>query len=192
MTNRGRGIALIGYRGTGKSTVGRVLAERLGRPFADADREVESQVGRSIRSIFLEDGEPPFREAEAQVLASLAERLEGGVLATGGGAILLESNRRVLRRFGFVAWLTADADTLAHRLQASRRGVNDRPPLTVAGTLLEIAEVLEARTPLYRETADAEVSTIGLDAEQVAEAVLEAWSRHLSEQAGNHFPNRPG
>jgi shikimate kinase len=179
-TTRGRGIALIGYRATGKSTVGRLLAERLARPFADADREVEALDGRSIRSIFLEDGEPAFREREAQVLASLAHSLEGGVVATGGGAILLEANRQVLREFGFVAWLTADADTLARRLRSSRRGVDDRPPLTVAGTLAEIAEVLEARTPLYRQTADAEVSTVGRNAEQVVEAVLEAWSRHPS------------
>jgi shikimate kinase len=178
---KGRGIALIGYRGTGKSTVGRLLAERLNRPFADADREVEALDGRSIRSIFLEDGEPAFREREARVLADLAERLaEGGVVATGGGAILLESNRRVLREFGFVAWLTADADTLARRLRSSRRGVEDRPPLTVAGTLAEISGVLEARTPLYREVADAEVSTVARDAEQVADAVLEAWSRQGS------------
>jgi shikimate kinase len=180
-TTSGRGIALIGYRGTGKSTVGRLLAERLDRPFADADREVEALDGRSIRSIFLEDGEPAFREAEARVLADLAARLaDGGVVATGGGAILLESNRQVLREFGLVVWLTADADTLAHRLRSSRRGVDDRPALTVAGTLAEIAEVLEARTPLYREAADAEVSTVGRNAEQVVEAVLEAWSRHPS------------
>lgn len=178
---RGRGIALIGYRATGKSTVGRFLADRLGRPFADSDREVEALDGRSIRDIFATDGEPAFREIEARVLADLADRLaEGGVLATGGGAILLEGNRRVLRRFGLVAWLTADAGTLARRLRASRRGVDDRPALTVAGTLDEIAEVLEVRTPLYREAADVEVSTVGRHADQVAEAVLEAWARHPS------------
>jgi shikimate kinase len=178
---KGRGIALIGYRATGKSTVGRILAERAGVPFADADREVEAVDGRLIRDIFAEDGEPAFREVEARVLADLADRLaEGGVLATGGGAILLERNRRALRRFGFVAWLTADADTLARRLRSSRRGVDDRPALTAAGTLEEIAGVLEGRTPLYREAADAEVSTVGRDAEQVADAVLEAWTRHPS------------
>ncbi len=179
-TGRGRGIALIGYRATGKSTVGRLLADRLNRPFADADREVEALDGRSIRSIFLEDGEPAFREREARVLADLADRLaEGGVVATGGGAILLEANRRVLREFGLVVWLTADPDTLTARLRSSHRGVGDRPALTSAGTLAEIAGVLEARTPLYREVADAEVSTVGRNAEQVADVVLEAWSRHL-------------
>jgi shikimate kinase len=183
MISSRRGIALVGYRGTGKSTVGRLLAERLGRPFLDADREVEALEGRPIRSIFAEHGEPAFREREARVLADLAGRLavEGGVLATGGGAILLEANRRVLREFGFVAWLTADAETLARRLRSSRRGVDDRPPLTAAGTLDEIAGVLEARTPLYREVAHAEVSTLGLDAARVADAVLDAWTRHQRE-----------
>jgi shikimate kinase len=182
MTGRRRGIALVGYRATGKSTVGRLLAGRLGVPFADADREVEALDGRPIRDIFAEDGEPAFREVEARVLADLAARLleEGGVLATGGGAILLEGNRRLLREFGFVAWLTADADTLADRLLASRRGVDDRPALTAAGTLAEIAGVLEARTPFYREVADAEVSTVGRDTSLVADAVLEARDRHRS------------
>ena len=175
---RGRGIALVGYRATGKSTVGRILAGRLGVPFADADREVEALAGRAIRAIFVEDGEPAFRELEARVLADLTETWAGGVLATGGGAILLERNRDLLREFGFVAWLTADAATLAERLRAAPRGVEDRPALTGSGTLAEIAEVLEARTPLYRAVADAEVSTVGLDAEQVAEAVLEARAMH--------------
>jgi shikimate kinase len=174
-----RGIVLVGYRATGKSTVGRIVADRLGRPFADADREVEARAGRSIRSIFTEDGEPAFREWENRVLADLTTRITGGVVATGGGAILHEGNRKRLRDFGFVAWLTADAATLARRLESSRRNLDDRPALTAAGTLAEIAEVLEARTPFYREVAHASVETSGLTAEQVAEAVLEAWSLHL-------------
>ena len=177
--DRGRGISLVGYRGTGKSTVGRIVADRLGRPFADADREVEALAGRSIRSIFEEDGEAAFRHWEARALDGLASRLVGGVLATGGGAVLAESNRRSLRDFGLVIWLTADADTLARRLMASRRGVDDRPGLTPAGTLAEIAGVLESRTPLYREVADLVVETAGRSTESVADAVLEGWSRLL-------------
>jgi shikimate kinase len=175
-----RGIALIGYRGTGKSTVGLILAERLERQFVDLDREIERRARREIRAIFDEDGEPAFRALESRALVDMAEstRLRGGILATGGGAVLLDSNRRLIRQIGFVAWLTADADTLARRLRASQRGVDDRPALTAAGTLAEIAEVLEGRTPLYREVADAEVSTVGRDPEQVADAVLEAWARH--------------
>jgi shikimate kinase len=183
MTNaraRGRGIALVGYRGTGKSTVARIIADRLDRPFADSDREIEVRAGRSIRAIFEEQGEPAFREKEARALLDLTQSTERrGVLATGGGAILLGFNRRLIREYGFVAWLTADPDTLARRIQASQRGLDHRPSLTAAGTLAEIAGVLEARTPLYREVADAEVDTSGRSAEQVADAVLEAWSLHL-------------
>jgi shikimate kinase len=177
------GIALVGYRATGKSTVGRILAERLGKRFADADREVESLAGRSIRSIFLEDGEPAFRAWEARVIDTLTTRPGGGVLATGGGAILLESNRKRLKDFGLVVWLTADAETLTRRLQSSRRSVEDRPALTSAGTLAEIAEVLELRTPLYREVAHSSVSTEGKTAEQVASDVLKAWGRYLESTA---------
>jgi shikimate kinase len=173
-----RGIVLVGYRATGKSTVGRIIAERLGKPFADADREVETLVGRSIRSIFQEEGEPAFRAWEARVIDELAHRLVGGVLATGGGAILLESNRKRLRDFGFVVWLTAEAETLTRRLLFSRRGVEDRPALTSSGTLGEIAGVLEARKPLYQEVAHVSVSTEGRTADQVAAAVLEAWLHH--------------
>lgn len=185
---RGRGIALVGYRGTGKSTVGRLLADRLGRDFVDLDREIEARDGRPIRAIFAEDGEPAFREREARAFLDLTGRPGGAVLATGGGAILAEGNRRALREFGFVAWLTAEPDTLASRLRASRRGVEDRPPLTPAGTLAEIAGVLGARTPLYREVADVAVATDRRTADQVAEAVLEAWARHPPIPVGEEAP----
>ncbi len=177
------GLALVGYRGTGKSTVGRIVAHRLGRPFADADREVEAAEGLSIRSIFAERGEPAFREAEARVIADLAGRMASGVVATGGGSVLDPGNRRALRRFGFVAWLAADPDTLAARLSRSGTGVLDRPALTPLGTLAEIAEVLAARAPLYREVADAVIETAGRSVDQVADAVLDAWSRHQADDA---------
>jgi len=170
------GLALVGYRGTGKTSVGRGLAHRLGRRFVDSDREVEARAGLSIREIFAEGGEPSFREWEALVLLDLTAQPGGAIVATGGGAVIREENRKALRRYGFVAWLAADPETLARRLRASRWGVDDRPSLTAAGTLGEIAEVLEARTPLYREVADAVVDTAGRTPEQVADAVLEAWA----------------
>jgi shikimate kinase len=172
-----QGLALVGYRGTGKSTVGRLLADRLGREFVDADSEVEARAGRPVRLIFAEDGEAAFREWESRILLDLTSRLVGGIVATGGGAILLEANRRALRDFGFVAWLSADPETLTTRLRASSRGVEDRPSLTGAGTLAEIADVLEARSTLYRAAAHAVVETAGRTPEEVADAVLDAWAR---------------
>ncbi len=183
----GSGLALVGYRGTGKSTVGRIVAERMRCAFADADIELERAVGRSIRSIFELDGEPAFRALEAEVLLDLTEspRLAVGVLATGGGAVLLEANRRALRRFGLVVWLTADSETLARRLSGSRSPLADRPALTAAGTLEEVAAVLAARTPIYREAADVEVVSGGRSVFEVADSVAEAWrasAARLSEQ----------
>ena len=180
------GLVLIGYRGTGKSTVGRIVAERRRCPFADADIELERAAGRSIRSIFEVEGEPAFRRLETSTLADLvaAPNLAGGVLSTGGGAILAEANRRVLRTFGLTVWLTADPDTLAHRLTHSRNPLADRPPLTAAGTLSEVATVLGARTPLYREAADLEMPSNGRSVHEVADAVLHAWESWLTVRPG--------
>lgn len=179
----GPGLALIGYRGTGKSSVGRIVAARLGRPFVDADVELEARAGRPIRRIFDEDGEPAFRDLEQEVVADLAGR-PGLVLATGGGAVLRPANRDALRRVGFVAWLTAPPEELARRLRADRRGLAVRPALTGAGILEEIRDVLAERLPLYRQTADVEVETLGLSTQQVAEAVIDAWRRHRPTAPG--------
>ncbi len=166
-----RGLALVGYRGTGKTTVGRLLADRLGWPFADADHEIEARAGRAVASIFAEDGEPAFRDWEERVIVDLAGR-ERTVIATGGGAVLRESNRAALRSVGFVAWLTADPETIARRI-SSRLAA--RPALTTAGTLGEIADVLAARTPHYRAVSDLEVETAHRSCREVADAVLRAW-----------------
>ena len=171
-----RGLALIGARGTGKSTVGRVVAARLGLPFADADVELEARAGRSIASIFAEAGEPAFRDWEERVLDELTSG-PACVLATGGGVVLRESNRRRLRQFGRVVWLSADPAAIAVRLAADPRGLADRPALTAAGTLAEIAAIVAARASLYREAADEVIDTEGRNAEEVAEAVLDLWRR---------------
>jgi shikimate kinase len=168
-----RGLALVGYRGTGKSTVGRLLARRLGRPFIDADVALEARFGRTIGSIFDELGEPVFRDWEEAMLAELTED-QDRLIATGGGAVLRESNRRRLRDFGTVVWLSASPRVIADRLGADPSAVAGRPALTPAGTLGEVAAVLAAREPLYREIADLEISTEGRTPEEVAEAVLDA------------------
>jgi shikimate kinase len=166
--SRASGLVLVGYRGTGKSTVGRLLAGRLGLPFVDADAALEARLGRSISEVFARDGEAAFRDAEAEVLAGL-DAGGGLVLATGGGAVLREANRRAIRRLGRVAWLTAGPATIAGRLAADPAG---RPALTPLGLIDEVAAVLEARRPLYREVADLEVGTDGLGPAEVAELVL--------------------
>src|SRR6188768_2626659 len=109
-------LFLIGYRGSGKTTVGRLLADRLGWAFLDADAVLEDRYGRTIREIFAAEGEAGFRDKESAVLADLCTRTDT-VIATGGGIVLREVNRRLLNQNGFVTWLTADPPTLLARIQ---------------------------------------------------------------------------
>ena len=169
-------LALVGARGAGKTTVGRLVADRLGWRFLDADRVLEARAGRPVAAIFAAEGEAAFRDLEEAVLGDLAG--EGSlVLATGGGAVLRASNRAALRRLGFVAWLDAPPEVLADRLRADP---TERPALTAAGTLAEVAAVLAARAPLYRAVADAVIDTAGRTPAQVAAAVLDARAAALA------------
>jgi shikimate kinase len=174
--SQGEGLALIGYRGAGKSTVGRILADRLGRVFLDMDQELQVRVGRSVAAIFAEDGEPFFRDWEERTLAEILSRHPTAIVATGGGAILREANRRRLGQFGFVVWLTADAAELASRVGSDPRGYDQRPSLTSAGTIGEIGQVLEVRQPLYEEVADTVIETAGKTPDEIAAAIMERWS----------------
>jgi len=163
-------LVLIGARAAGKTTVGRLVAERLGWAFEDLDTAIERRAGRTITDIFSLEGEPAFREREAAALAERTSRTRL-ILATGGGAILRPENRRALRDFGPVVWLRADPKVLAARLEADPRG---RPSLTGADPAAEIAQVLRDREALYRETADIAVATEGRTVEGVVVAVLHA------------------
>ncbi|MDG3003640.1 shikimate kinase [Paludisphaera mucosa] len=172
----GGGLVLVGYRGTGKSTVGRLLAGRSGRPFVDVDDVIVARAGRTIRAIFEDSGEPAFRELEESVVRDLVATHPGAVLGTGGGTILREANRRALTTFGLVAWLRADADELARRLEADSATRETRPSLTSKGALEEIAEVLAVRTPFYQEIAQVVVDTQERGPAEVADLILRHWS----------------
>jgi shikimate kinase len=166
-------LFLIGYRGSGKTTVARLLADRLGWTWKDADEILETRHGRSIRTIFAEEGEAGFRDKEAAILAELCQQ-QDQVIATGGGMVLRPENRRRLRDAGRVVWLTADARTLWQRLQQDATTVERRPNLTVGG-LAEIEELLHAREPLYRACAHMVVATAQRTAEEVAAEILAGW-----------------
>lgn len=172
---RGRGLALVGYRGSGKSTVGKIVASRCGRPFLDADLELEARAGESIRSIFAGQGELVFRDREEETLRELVRSHPDAVLATGGGAVLRAANRRLLAQFGFVVWLQADPAELIRRLDTDPQAVASRPPLTAAGTLAEVAAVLHDRQPLYAEAADAVIATLNRTPDEIAQQILEIW-----------------
>ena len=173
---RGSGLVLVGYRGTGKSTVGQIVANRLNLRFLDADLEIEARAGRSISRIFTELGEPEFRDWEDRTLRDLTVNHPGSILATGGGAVVRPANRRILADHGFVVWLRAEPAELARRLEADHRAGAERPSLTGAGTIAEIACVLDARCAFYAEVADVAVETSGQDPEQIAEKILALWS----------------
>ena len=162
-------LYLIGYRGTGKTTVARALASRLTWQAIDADEEMERRHG-SARTLFERDGEAAFREKEAALLAELAS-LERHVIATGGGVILRPENRALLARTGRTIWLTADVATLWERITSDPRTAQRRPALTVGG-IEEIVEVMRAREALYRGCADLIISTQDRTPEEVAETVV--------------------
>ncbi|MBI1913157.1 MAG: shikimate kinase [Planctomycetes bacterium] len=166
---------MIGYRGTGKSTVARLLAEALGWDWVDADAELEARSGRSIRSIFAEEGEQGFRDREEAVLEDLCAR-NSVVVATGGGVVLRESNRQRLRAACRVVWLTADADTICRRLAADPSTAERRPALTGAAGACdreEVEELLRQREPFYRACADAIVDTAHHSPEEVVRGLLD-------------------
>lgn len=165
-------VILIGYRGSGKTAVGRRLAERLGWDFIDTDEAVEKKAGRAIREIFQTDGEKTFRRIEAQVLeAALAGRQR--VVSAGGGAVLARRNRKALRATGVCVWLTAPPEELLRRITADQRSASQRPSLTDRSGLAEIEALLQARLPVYEATADHVVGTVGRSIEQVVQVILE-------------------
>lgn len=180
-------IFLIGYRGSGKSSVGRRLAERLGWPFVDADELLESRVGCSIRELFATRGEPFFRDLEAQIVSELAAG-DGHVVALGGGAILREANRRALHGRGMAVWLTARPETLYERLQTDPLTGERRPALTALGGLQEVRDLLRLREPLYQSAATWIINVEGQTVDSIA-SDLESRVRDALTRAEQPLPS---
>lgn len=147
-------IFLVGLMGAGKTSVGRALAKRLHKSFYDTDHEIERATGVKIPLIFEIEGEAGFRARESKMLAELVLRADI-VLATGGGAILSEENRRLLTEHGTVVYLRASPRDLWHRTRHDR----NRPLLQTADPLAKLRELFEQRDPLYREIAHLVVDT---------------------------------
>ncbi|MFE9094525.1 shikimate kinase [Streptomyces sp. NPDC007264] len=160
-------VVLVGPMGVGKSTVGRVLAQRLGVGYRDTDDDIVAAQGRSIADIFVDEGEPVFRALEkAAVRTALAEH--EGVLALGGGAVLDGGTRSALAG-RHVVYLSMDVEEAV-----KRTGLNVARPLLTVNPRKQWRELMEARRPLYEEVATAVVATDGRSPEEVAQAVLDA------------------
>lgn len=151
--------------GAGKSTIGRRLADSLGKTFVDSDHEIEARTGVSIPTIFDIEGEPGFRNRESTVIDELSQRRDI-VLATGGGAVLRQENRSHLSARGLVIYLCATAEQLHERTRHDR----NRPLLQTGDPLSTLQTLLEQRDPLYREVADLVVET---DERSVQQAIPE-------------------
>jgi shikimate kinase len=163
-----RTVVLIGMRGAGKTSVGRILAERLGLVFVDADSEVEALVGCSVSDVFASGGESRFRAVEGEVVRDFA-RKPGVALATGGGCVEDPDTRAVLSGL-FTVWLRCGPQELARRITGS-----GRPSLTGSSIEDEIADVLARREPGYAACASLTIETDGLGPEGVCDAIERAW-----------------
>lgn len=162
-----RNVYLVGLMGAGKTTVGRMLAKRLSLDFVDSDREIEARTGVSIPTIFEIEGEEGFRKRETQVIAELARR-SGQVVATGGGAVLRQENRDIMRMGGFVVYLNAPPHVLLERTRHDR----NRPLLQVADPLLRLTELLSHRDQFYREVAHLVVDNGRINTQNILQMLI--------------------
>jgi shikimate kinase len=164
-------IILIGYRGAGKTTVGRDLSLLLGRKFVDTDEFIEERVGSPIREIVKSRGWDSFRSMEKKVIEEVC-REDLLVIAPGGGAVIDGQNVAALKKNGLVIWLNAAPKILGRRISRDPQTLVSRPTLTGKGTLQEFEEILAGRNPLYKKAADAEIDTSTLRVEEVSAKIL--------------------
>jgi len=175
-----RPVFLVGYRGTGKSSVGRALAAKLRWDFCDTDSIVEEATGTSIAEYFSVEGEVAFRTREAEALASVMSEVLSGrklVAATGGGIILNPANVDSMRRTGTVVWLVASVETLRRRIGGDPTSEAQRPALHGGSRVDEVERVLREREPRYRAAAHCEISAEHRSPDEIADAILKLLKR---------------
>jgi shikimate kinase len=169
-------IALVGFMGTGKTEVGRLLAERLRKDFVEMDELIERRVGKPIPEIFQQDGEITFRELEIEATREAAEK-ENVVIACGGGAVLNQINVDRLREHGVIVYLTASPEVI---LQRTSSDIDERPLLIAEDKASKVEKLLNFRRPFYERAADITVNTSELDLAGVAGQIITELSEHES------------
>ena len=167
-----RNIFLTGFMGCGKTTVGQVLAQRLGWEFVDLDHAIVEEAGMSVKEIFAAHGEPYFRELESRVLVRIAAG-SGQVISTGGGAVIDRGNRAVMRQYGRIVNLKADVPTIVARVS----GNIERPLLADGASVEKIRTMLSAREEFYAD-ADLRIDTTGKDVAGVVQELIDSLKRY--------------
>ncbi len=160
-------LVLVGFMGTGKSSLARILAQKTGCPLLDTDAEIEKQCSQPPSEIFREKGEAHFRDLETALLKSLAGK-SGLIISTGGGMVIREENRRLLRELGLVVWLHAEEEVVYNRVSRNNR----RPLLQTANPRATMRQLFALREPWYREVAHLQIDTGKMSHGKAVSAVL--------------------
>ena len=166
-------IVLIGYRGSGKSTVGKRLASRMQRRFVDTDDLIESKEGQ-ISDLVKSHGWNYFRAMERRMIEEISKE-DNLIIALGGGAVLDSDNIANVERNGLIIWLKADQEVLRKRMNQDPRTLASRPTLTGKGTIEELEEIMDFRNPFYEKAATIQLDTPTLNVEEVVENILVAF-----------------
>jgi shikimate kinase len=164
-------IYLIGFRCTGKTSIGKIIAQKLGMKFIDADDELVTQQGITIADMVDMHGWDFFREKESEVIKKLSE-MNNTVVGTGGGVIINRMNAECMKRSGIVVWLKANPETIKQRMLQDKKTDESRPSLTSKGIIDEIQEVIEERAPFYKGAMTFDISTDTIGIEEAANHII--------------------
>jgi shikimate kinase len=164
-------IVLIGYRCSGKTEVGKILARELEKDFLDTDELIEDNAGCSIEAIISRDGWNHFREIEKSLIEKVSRR-NNLIIATGGGVVIDEDNVKNLKKNAWIVWLNGESEVLRERMDKEQRSGKIRPSLTGEDSLEEIKQVMDVRIPLYEKTANFVVDTSTVTSAEVAALII--------------------